>query len=521
MAKIEVTQQTLDFIAVWEGFHTSAYKDYFNADGTIRWSIGYGTKSKEGATITQAEALDLMGIDLARRAARLEKQINFAPTINQATALLSAAYNLGSVPNKVLAHLNNNAFDLAGIELSKYCWAGSGDDKKKLPALVRRRQAECRLLVDEVDKMTRGEPRVQYNRVYHLLDQNASIDQFVAVARQAYEARETVGFSYDDAGIGDLEQRTVILHGTHPENIIDWFQEHYSGVDVVQDEIPPKTPHKPSVPQTRALVGLHGSADGSWGNAVLDDTQRLIKTAKIEAYKGLSNESADSVRILKDINADMFFCIRLMAKVNAEQSTASDFVQEVASHARSWWNQGVRYFEIHNEPNLAIEGMWSAWKDGAEFASFWLQVKSYLQEDMPDSRWGFPGLSPTFQIENVRYSPTRFFSEAWQAVDEADWIGAHCYWQNETELHSHDGGRWWERYKDTGKEILITEFSNPSPDVDKNIKGHQYVNYYNNLLNGAHSAYCFLSTASASFDHEVWKGSNIATIVGDRNGNTT
>ena len=504
---IKITQQTIAFITGWEGFRADPFWDVH------QWSYGYGTKARgEHETITQKQALNIMGIDLAKRAKKLAKQINFTPSVNQATALLSAAYNLGSVPNKVLAHCNNKAFDLAGVELRKYCHAGG----EKLPALQRRREAEARLL--EVDTMTRGEPRVQYNRVYHVLDQNASIEEFVAVARQAYEARETVGFSYDDAGIGDLEQRTVVLHGTHPENITDWFQEHYTGADVVQDQEQPPTPPQPPTEQTRALVGLHGSADGSWGNAVLDDTQRLIKTGKIEAYKGLSNESADSVKILKDINPDMFFCIRLMAKVNAEQPTASDFVQEVASHARSWWNQGVRYFEIHNEPNLRIEGMWECWKDGAEFASFWLQVKSYLQEDMPDSKWGFPGLSPTFQIDNVRYSPTRFFSEAWQAVDEADWIGAHCYWQNETELHSDDGGRWWERYKDTGKEILITEFSNPSPDVDKNIKGHQYVNYYKNLLNGAHSAYCFLSTASASFDHEVWKGSNIATIVGDRNG---
>jgi GH24 family phage-related lysozyme (muramidase) len=511
MAKIEVTQQTLDFIAGWEGFHSTSYWD------VSRWSIGFGTPANnEHETITQEQALDLMGIDLAKRANKLAKQISFAPTPNQATALLSAAFNLGSVPNKVLAHCNNGAFDLAGLELVKYCWAGTGDQKKKLPALVRRREAECRLLVDEVDQVTKGKPRVQYSRVYHLLDQNASIDQFVAVAREAWEDRSTVGFSYDDAGIGDLGSKTVVLHGTHPDNIVDWFAQHYPNAKVVQDQVTPKTPQKPSVGQIKALWGLHGSADGSWGNPVLTETQDMIKTAKIQAVKLLSNESSDSVPILHNINPDIFILIRLFAKVDDEHNSASDFIHTVGAQARSFYDKGVRYFEVHNEPNLYVEGFGSAWADGHQFSTFFSHIIRSLEEDMPEAKWGYPGLSPNFSIKNVRYDCMRFWNESWQAREQADFICAHSYFTSDADMDSSDGGQWYKRYDTQGKLLMLTEFSNVSKDVPKDKKGVQY-NRYVEKLEGVHSAYCFLSTASGGFDHETWSGSPIATIVGNRN----
>jgi len=455
-----------------------------------------------------------MGIDLAKRAKKLAKQISFVPTPNQATALLSAAFNLGSVPAMVVEYCNAGDYSEAALELRKYCHAGG----EKLPALQRRRQAEARLL--EMDTMTRGEPRVQYSRVYHLLDQNASIDQFVAVAREAWEDRSTVGFSYDDAGVGDLESKTVVLHGTHPDNIVDWFAQHYPNAKVVQDQVTPKTPPQPSVSQTKALWGLHGSADGSWGNPILTETQDMVKTAKIEAMKLLSNESSESVPILHNINKDIFILIRLFAKVDEEHNTASDFIQTVGAQARSFYDKGVRYFEVHNEPNLYIEGFGSAWSDGQKFATFFNSIIRSLEEDMPEAKWGYPGLSPNFSIENVRYDCLRFWNESWQAREQADFICAHSYFTSDADMDSLDGGQWYKRYDTQGKLLMLTEFSNPSKDTPKDKKGVQY-NDYVKKLEGVHSAYCFLSTASGGFEHETWSGSPIATIVGSRNGNTT
>ena len=80
----------------------------------------------------------------------------------------------------------------------------------------------------------RGAPRVQYGREYWVVASYASLEQFKEVARQAYENRNTVGFSYDDAGIGDLDHRKVVVWGEEHDRgvLLDWYRQHYGGVHV-------------------------------------------------------------------------------------------------------------------------------------------------------------------------------------------------------------------------------------------------------------------------------------------------
>ena len=516
---VDITDETINFIKSWEGFSENAYYD------VSRWSVGYGTIGYEGEVVTEEEAAQRLQDVVATYASNLSKKLTFEPTPSQTTGLLSAAYNLGvGGISKIIIACNAGQFQDAGRMLRLYDHAGG----KRLPALTRRREAEAKLIETRpqpqsnvVDnKMSRGAPRVQFARAYHLLDQNASIDTFTSVAREAFEDRSTVGFSYDDAGIGDLDSRTVILHGQH-EGAEDWFAKHYPGVTVVREHNQPLVVPEPPVSRTKALVGVHGRADGSWGNPILPETQALIKEAKIEAYKGLSNESADTVKVLKDINPDMFILIRLFAKVNKQASRPQQFLNAVTKDALKWYDVGVRHFEVHNEPNLKIddsaEGMWDVWEDGAEFSLWFLSIVSKLRQVMPDAQFGYPGLSPGHYIPGVRYDPIRFFNESWTAVDESDFICAHCYWVTREQMYSDVSGKWYKRYHSKQKPIMITEFSNPSPDVPKHEKGLQYVEYYKSL-NNVHSAYSFLSTASSGFKHETWHGSDIATLVGQRDG---
>ena len=368
-----------------------------------------------------------------------------------------------------------------------------------------------------------GQPRIQYERTYWLMPPDGTMGELMQVSTEAFETKGTIGFSADDAGIGALDTRNVILvyPKRQPAGIKEWFATHYPGVQVSEfPNISPIAP-KPPVSQTKALVGLHGSADGSWGHAVLPETVQLIKQAKITAYKALSNESADTVRVLRSINPDIFIMVRLFAKVNRENPSATAFVEAVGN-AVEWYNAGVRHFEVHNEPNLKLadesgEGMWHVWNDGAEFATWFRQVVNALKPLMPDALFGYPGLSPGWSIDNVRYDPIRFLEESWQAVDQADFLCAHCYWTSRAEMHSEDGGQWYKRVPHTGKPLMITEFSNPSHVVDKHEKGKQYVEYYASLEN-VHSAYSFLSTSSLGFQEETWHGSDIALTVGHRDG---
>ena len=81
----------------------------------------------------------------------------------------------------------------------------------------------------------RGAPRVQYKRRVLVAHDAASKAQWMAVAAEAYEQRSSCGFSYDDAGIGDLEQRTAVLYGIdigRQASFCDWFEKYYPGVEV-------------------------------------------------------------------------------------------------------------------------------------------------------------------------------------------------------------------------------------------------------------------------------------------------
>ena len=79
----------------------------------------------------------------------------------------------------------------------------------------------------------RGAPREQYARTYILLPENISPEMAQAAFKVAIAHHATLGFSADDAGIGDLDTRRVIC--INPEKIgtgLDqvWYDIHYPGV---------------------------------------------------------------------------------------------------------------------------------------------------------------------------------------------------------------------------------------------------------------------------------------------------
>lgn len=104
-------------------------------------------------------------------------------------------------------------------------------------------------LLQEV-KVTRGQPRIDYGRVVHVLPSGATVAEMKTVQDAAYPTRQTVGFSYDDAGIGDLSNRRAILWNiptAQRQTFVDFYVQYYPGVAVefrstTPDVIPPPTP---------------------------------------------------------------------------------------------------------------------------------------------------------------------------------------------------------------------------------------------------------------------------------------
>jgi hypothetical protein len=84
----------------------------------------------------------------------------------------------------------------------------------------------------EVQLVPRSPLRTTYRRVYVLLPPTADEGWFLAAARGSFHGRYTVGFSADDAGMGDFDRRHVIAVNPHhwPEVLtVNWFQQHYPG----------------------------------------------------------------------------------------------------------------------------------------------------------------------------------------------------------------------------------------------------------------------------------------------------
>lgn len=116
----------------------------------------------------------------------------------------------------------------------------------------------------------RGTPREQYKRTYHLLPQTATKEQSLTIAELVYPNRGTVGFSADDAGIGDLDNKTVnVIHYTEQdwEGIDNFFQQYYPGTQVEHTYFyDPEPPSEPEVHlRSNNVVGLHsGYGKAGW-----------------------------------------------------------------------------------------------------------------------------------------------------------------------------------------------------------------------------------------------------------------
>jgi len=351
----------------------------------------------------------------------------------------------------------------------------------------------------------------------------------------------------DSAGRYLMPQQVVTLANApngYPDqgDILAWFARHYPNVKV--DSVPAKTPAELQAafavrikansryaplgpdfrrvwPANKCLVGLHGRADGRMQEA---DFQAVAQS-RVEAVKLNSSAAPEDVDRLRAINPNMFIMVRLFADFKNRMVRPEDFASWVMHDMGRFYERGIRYFEIHNEVNLKIEGWTFSWQNGREFAQWWLTVRNALKGVYPEARFGWPGLSPDGFPMPERTNDLRFLDDGVDAVRAADFICLHCYWRDEAELRSPNGGmghlEYRRRYPD--KLLFITEFSNPIPNVDMLAKGRQYVQYYQALRDvpGLGAAFSFVVSASANFPYEAWRSeggqiNEIASAVAQR-----
>jgi hypothetical protein len=275
-----------------------------------------------------------------------------------------------------------------------------------------------------------------------------------------------------------------------------------------------------TVPWGKCLRGLGAANPQPLTPAELN----VIERSKIEAFKMLTLPDADEnktlIEQLRTIRPDMLIVARLFFSADLNNKThfsPLDFTSTVNVGFEACYAAGLRYFEIHNEPNLDIEGNGWNWHDGAEFGKWLSQVISILKSRHSDVQLGYPGLSPQSNTE-------LFLSQSEFVVRRCDWVGVHNYWQQPAgELpYPIDGprdGALWRAFRTMfpNQMIMLAEFSNTSAAVPAQMKGKQYANYYNTLRHEPNigAAFAFaLSWPDQDEHREGWTSTPIANIVG-------
>ena len=296
----------------------------------------------------------------------------------------------------------------------------------------------------------RGDPRVQYARSYDVfpsLDRSDPdiLKQYLQIAATVYPRRGTLGGSYDDSGIGDLDVRHAVCWGIAPDRqpvFVDWYNQHYAGVLTAFEPLPNVDP--PIVnPKTR--IGLHASADpGKFhgGAAELTEFKTLGGNfGENSVFKVLSaHDPSDIARIAQDTQGAAFV-VRAFLSMEKRQISPQQFVNDTINDVQRTLQalQGRDVvIELHNEPNLSAEGLkidgQGSWDSAQGFNDWYMDVLRLYRQSLPGQRFIFPGLSPGWGFEQSdvkRIDSMQFLQACLPAIYASDGVGLHAYWSSQ------------------------------------------------------------------------------------------
>ena len=136
---MHISQEGVDLVKKFEGCKLEAYQC---AAGV--WTIGYGSTKgvKEGDTLTQKEADNLLLHEMQEYESYIKELVKVPLKQNQFDALVSWVFNLGPANLKastMLKFLNAGDYHLIPSQIKRWNKAGG----KVLEGLIRRREAEA------------------------------------------------------------------------------------------------------------------------------------------------------------------------------------------------------------------------------------------------------------------------------------------------------------------------------------------------------------------------------------------
>lgn len=261
----------------------------------------------------------------------------------------------------------------------------------------------------------------------------------------------------------------------------------------------------------KCLVGAHVRIGGS---AEADDLS-LVQQADLEAVMVDYKETNENLQRMRELRPGTFIMARIRMDLSGEAVKPEQYSQGVLDDLNRLYTDGVRYFEVHSNPNLQSEGWGRSWVDGRDFSDWFLKVIEILRKSCPDAQYGFPGLSPGPVVQGKRADAIQFFEESEPAVLSANWIGVNCFWSGSSGVRDIRGGRIFEEYRARFPEklLFITEFGNPTLRNRPSVVTAQYLEFYKMVreLPGFGGAFAFGISAVDGYGPLVWRD-NLGTL---------
>ena len=263
---------------------------------------------------------------------------------------------------------------------------------------------------------------------------------------------------------------------------------------------------------TRSVrIGIHGRNAPHYR----ESDYRMIREARLEALKGMSQTSVDVYQRIKTENPGIEITIRLdwpeRVAGGMTPPSAEEFVDKFVP-IMDQLHEVCERFEVLNEPNHVITSNWGpAGQAAREFNTWFLDVYSGLKEECPWAQLGFPGLAVAGWGEGSPHNEREWLELCSEALERADWLGVHCYWQTFDGVPRHlddDWGLSFKKYhaKFPNKTIDITECGNSNKqnehDLHPDVMAREILEYYGRLFE--HSYLNSVNPFIMSSDDDEW-----------------
>lgn len=265
-----------------------------------------------------------------------------------------------------------------------------------------------------------------------------------------------------------------------------------------------KTLPRPTWPPGKALIGVHGRV----GAPLMEEDLQAIAAARLEAVKLHASETRGTIERLREIHPGMFLMARLTGDFSGAALSAAEFCRRVEADTGRLYRLGVRYFELHQQPNVQTYGWGRSWDTGGAFAAWFVEVVRKLQADFPEGKFGFPGLASGGPVSAWQADADVFLDEAEEAVAAADWIGINMHWMERGGIgdFAQDVVDSYRRRFPT-KLLFITEFYSPVTGLSTEARAHHYLEVYEKMLDldGVGAAFAYPLSAAQGHEGIVWR----------------